>query len=47
MTFYLFYTLLILSITLGLGLILALGYIAVPSRVKRMIHTFFYLEELK
>jgi hypothetical protein len=48
MTFYIFYILLTLSIFLGASLILALGYIAVPSRVKRMIHTFFEIEgELK
>lgn len=44
MTFYLFYFLLTLSIFLGASTILALGYIAVPSRVKRMIHTFFQIE---
>lgn len=47
MTFYLIYALIVARILLGASLILALGYIAVPSRVKRMIHTFFYLEELK
>jgi hypothetical protein len=30
-----------------LGVILVAAYKVSPSRVKRMIHTFFYLEELK
>jgi quinol-cytochrome oxidoreductase complex cytochrome b subunit len=44
MAFYLFYALLMLTITAVSGIILALAYKLSPSQWKQSINHFFYLE---